>query len=183
MRQEHRYPGGYSAVKEVVSAWKSQGAEVFVPLSPPPEEAQVDYGAAEVVVAGQRRTAAVFVMVLPHSDAVYCCAFPQECTETFQEGHVRSFAYFGGVPKRISYDNLKIAVAKIVGPRGDQLTDEFSRRKSHYLFAPHFCRVRQPNEKGKVEGMVGFTRRNFLVPVPSAETWEALAETTSLTAE
>jgi transposase len=174
LRQEHQYPGGYSAVKEVVSAWKSQGAEVFVPLSHPPGEAQVDYGAAEVVVAGQPRTAAVFVMVLPHSDAVFCCAFPQECTETFQEGHVRSFAYFGGVPKRISYDNLKIAVAKIVGPRGDQLTDEFSRLKSHFLFAPHFCRVRRPNEKGHVEGMVGFTRRNFLVPVPSAESWEAL---------
>ncbi len=174
LRQEHQYPGGYSAVKEVVSAWKSQGAEVFVPLSHPPGEAQVDYGAAEVVVAGQPRTAAVFVMVLPYSDAVYCCAFPKECTETFQEGHVRSFRYFGGVPRRISYDNLKIAVAKIVGPRGDQLTEEFSRLKSHFLFAPHFCRVRRPNEKGHVEGMVGFTRRNFLVPVPSAESWEAL---------
>jgi len=94
-------------------------------------------------------------MVLPYSDAVFCCAFSKECTETFQEGHVRSFAYFGGVRKRISYDNLKIAVAEIVGPRGDQLTEEFSRLKSHFLFAPHFCRVRRPNEKGHVEGMVG----------------------------
>ena len=174
LREEHQYPGGYTAVKDVVFTWRSKAAEVFVPLVHPPGEAQVDYGAAEVIVAGQRQTAAVFVMVLPYSDAVFCCAFPKECTETFQEGHLRSFAYFGGVPKRISYDNLKIAVAKIVGQRGDQLTDEFSRLKSHFLFEPHFCRVRRPNEKGKVEGMVGFTRRNFLVPVPAAESWQAL---------
>ena len=68
LRQEHRYLGDYSAVKEVVSAWKSQRAEIFVPLSHPPGEAQVDYGAAEVVVAGQRRTAAgwIFIDCLTH---------------------------------------------------------------------------------------------------------------------
>jgi transposase len=57
-------------------------------------------------------------MSLPYSDAFFCQAFPRECTETFQEGHVRAFEFFGGVPKRISYDNSKIAVAKIVGRRG-----------------------------------------------------------------
>jgi len=100
--------------------------------------------------------------------------FPRECTETFQEGHCRAFAYFGGVPTRISYDNSKIAVATIVGQRGQAPTREFLRLVSHFLFEHHFCRVRRPNEKGHVEVMVGFARRNFLVPVPEADSWEGL---------
>ncbi len=99
-------------------------------------------------------------------------AFPRECTETFLEGHVRAFDFFGGVPRRISYDNLKIAVAKIVGGRDRKLTGEFVRLKSHYLFESHFCRVRRPNEKGHVEELVGYARRNFLVPVPAV--WDGL---------
>jgi len=42
-------------------------------------------------------------------------AFPAETTEAFLEAHVRAFAYFGGVPRRILYDNTKLAVAKILG--------------------------------------------------------------------
>ena len=106
-------------------------------------------------------------MTLPYSDAIFVCAFPRECTEAFLEGHVRAFAFFGGVPRRISYDNSKIAVARITGSRDRKLTDEFLRLKSHHLFEDHFCLVRRPNEKGHVETLVGFARRNFLVPVPA----------------
>jgi hypothetical protein len=78
------------------------------------------------------------------------------------------------VPTRISYDHSKIAVASITGRRGRTPTREFLRLASHYLFAYRFCRVRRPNEKGHVEAMVGYARRNFLVPIPAAESWEAL---------
>src|SRR6516164_7384202 len=103
------------------------------------------------------------------SDALFVRAFPRECTEAFLEGHVRAFEFFGGVPRRISYDNLKIAVAKVTGGRGRAVTREFLRLKSHHLFEAHFCRVRRPNEKGHVETLVGYARRSFLVPVPVAE--------------
>ncbi len=72
------------------------------------------------------------------------------------------------MPRRISYDNAKVAVAKIVGTRARELTDAFLRLKSHHLFEEHFCLVRRPNEKGHVETLVGYARRNFLVPVPTA---------------
>jgi hypothetical protein len=110
---------------------------------------------------------ALFVMTLPYSDALFVRAFPRECTEAFLEGHVRAFAFLGGVPRRISYDNLKIAVARITGGRGRVVTREFQRLKSHHLFEAHFCLVRRPNEKGHVETLVGYARRNFLVPVPA----------------
>ena len=79
-------------------------------------------------------------------------AFERECTETFWEGHVQAFGFFGGVPRRITYDNTKVAVAQILGGGKERrLTHGFLQLKSHYLFAHHFCRIRRGNEKGVVE--------------------------------
>jgi transposase len=174
LKHEYGYPGGYTAVKEVVRAWRLRQREVFMPLAHRPGEAQVDFGAADVIWEGQVRRVALFVMTLMYSDAVFCCVFPRECTEAFMEGHRRAFDFFGGVPKRITYDNSKIAVSRIIGQRERELTREFLRLKSHFLFESHFCLVRRPNEKGQVEGLVGYTRRNFLVPLPQASSFEAL---------
>ena len=117
LRDEHGFLGGYTTVKDAVRALKVGTKEVFLPLTHPPGEAQVDFGFAEVVVAGVPTPVALFVMSLPYADAVYCQAFPRECTEVFLEGHVCAFTFFGGVPRRIAYDNTKTAVAKIVGSR------------------------------------------------------------------
>ena len=167
LRDEHGYEGKLTVVTDAVRAWRLRHAEVFVPLAHPPGEAQADFGHAEVVLEGRPTKVAVFVMTLPYSDAIFACTFPRECTEAFLEGHVRAFEFFGGVPRRISYDNSKIAVARITGPRDRKLTGEFLRLQSHHLFEHHLCLVRRPNEKGHVETLVGFARRNFLVPVPA----------------
>ena len=174
LKDEYGYPGGYTAVKEIVRDRRLRQREVFMPLAHRPGEAQVDFGVADVIWEGHERRVALFVMTLMYSDAVLCCVFPRECTEAFMEGHRLAFEFFGGVPNRISYDNSKIAVAKIIGKRERELTREFLRLKSHFLFKSHFCLVRRPNEKGQVEGLVGFTRRNFMVPLPRADSFEAL---------
>jgi transposase len=174
LRSEFGYQGGPSVVGDAVRAWRQRHAEVFVPIEHGPEEAQADFGCAEVVVAGRAVRAALFVMTLPCSDALFGCLFPRECTETFLEGHARAFAFFGGVPRRISYDNTRIAVSQIVNRRGKTLTDAFERLKSYYLFDSHFCLVRRPNEKGHVENLVGYARRNFLVPIPVADDFWSL---------
>jgi transposase len=171
---EHGYRGCPSIVRDAVRVFKQSQAEVFVPLLHRPGEAQCDYGHATVVVAGQRVQAAFFVLTLPHSGARFAVAYPRECTETFHAGHVAAFHFFGGVPARISYDNSKIAVVKHLGPHERELTAEFCRLQSHFLFEAHFCRVRQAQEKGHVENGVGYVRRNFLVPVPQADCWDEL---------
>ena len=173
---EHNYTGCITGVRSVVRLWKKTQTEVFIPLTHPPGEAQVDFGHALVEVDGERTKAAMFVLTLPHSGALFACLFPRECTEAFHDGHVRAFAFFGGVPTRISYDNTKIAVAKLLGTHQRQLTAEFQRLQSHFLFDSHFCGVRRANEKGHVEGGVGYVRRNFLVPVPCGPTWQTLNE-------
>jgi transposase len=174
LRNEFGYRGGPSVVRDAVRAWRRRNAEVFVPIEHGPEEAQADFGQAEVFVAGRSVKAALFVMTLPASDALFCCLFPRECTESFLEGHARAFVFFGGVPRRISYDNTRIAVLRIVRRRGGALTEAFERLKSYYLFDPHFCLVRRPNEKGHVENLLGYARRNLLVPVPVADDWPSL---------
>jgi len=176
LRDEYGFTGGLTIVKEEVRAWHESRREVYLPLSHPPGEAQVDFGFADAIVAGQTVQVALFVMTLPYSDAMFCQAFPRECTEAFLEGHKRAIEFLGGVPRRISYDNSKIAVAKITGSRDREVTREFSRLKSHYLFADHFCLVRRPNEKGHVERLVDFARSHFLVPIPQVDRLETLNE-------
>jgi len=174
LRDEHNYLGCASIVREAVRLYKQSQAEVFVPLLHPPGQAQCDFGRADVIVAGLRHKAALFVLTLPQSNARFGCLFPRECTESFHEGHARAFAFFGGVPTRISYDNSKIAVVKLIGPHERRLTREFLRLQGHFAFDAFFCRARKSQEKGHVENGVGYVRRNFLVPVPEADSWDDL---------
>ena len=168
-------------MKDAVRDWKQSHREAFLPLTHRPGEAQVDFGFAQVKIRGQSESVkvAMFVMTLPYSGAIFCQAFPRECTEAFLEGHRRAFEFFGGVPTRISYDNSKIAVAKIVGSRQRKVTREFLRLQSHYLFTEHFCLVRRPNEKGHVERLLDFARSRFLVPVPEVNSLAELNATLS----
>ncbi len=164
--REMGYGGRYTQVKQAVRELLRVKQEVFMPLVHRVGEAQVDFGYALAKVSGVQRKVGFFVMVLPYSDAFFLMAFERECTESYWEGHVRAFEHFGGVPVRISYDNSRVMVSKIVGPRERRLTDGFLKLQSHYLFREHFCRVRRANEKGVVEGVVKFARLNFFVPVP-----------------
>ena len=172
--KEAGYQGKYTQVKEAVREIKRVSREVFMPLIHRPGEAQVDFGYALAKVSGELKKVALFIMALPYSDAFFVTAFEKECTESYWEGHVRAFEYFGGVPHRISYDNTKVLVSKIIGPHERELTDGFLKLQSHYLFREHFCRVRRPNEKGVVEGVVKFARLNFLVPVPQVKDLDEL---------
>jgi transposase len=166
LRDEHGYAGSEVQVRRYVARHRRHGAEVFVPLSHPPGEAQFDFGEATVEIDGERTKAAFAVMTLPYSDAFFLSAYPRECTETFQAAHVAAFDFFGGVPTKTAYDNTTIAVSKVVGPNERNLTREFLRLESHFLFTHRFCRVGRGNEKGHVENLVGYGRRNFMVPVP-----------------
>ncbi len=165
--QEEGYRGGYTQVKAKVRELRQLSQEVYMPLAHRPGEAQMDVGEALVKQRGQLGKVFFFVMCLPYSDALFVQAFPRACTETFWEFHRRAFTFFAGVPRRITYDNDGVLVAKILGGHERALTHGFLQLKSHYLFDTHFCAVRRANEKGVVEAMVKFARLNFFVPVPA----------------
>ena len=101
-------------------------------------------------------------------------AYPAETTEAFCDGHNAAFAFFGGVPLSALYDNTTIAVAKICGDGKRVRTETFRELQSHYLFEDKFGRPGKGNDKGMVEGVVGYGRRNFLVPAPRFDSFDDL---------
>ncbi len=178
--QEEGYTGGYTQVKAAVHEWREGRQEVFLPLVHRPGEAQLDVGEALIQRHGVLEKIKFFVTALPYSDAIFVQAFERAITETFAEAHNRAFEFFDGVPRRITYDSDSVLVARVQGSHRRRLTDSFYRLQSHYLFHTHFCNVGRPNEKGVVETLVGYTRRNFFVPVPEVR---SLAELNAQLAE
>jgi transposase len=174
LRDEHGFAGGYTVVKDHVRICRARGRETFVPLAHPPGQAQVDFGEAVAIVGGVRQKIHFFCMDMPQSDACFVKGYPRETSEAFLDGHVSAFAFFGGVPQSVLYDNTKIAVAKICGDGRRERTRAFTELVSHYLFRDRFGRPAKGNDKGKVEGLVKFSRANFMVPIPQVASFEAL---------
>ena len=174
LTSEKGYTGSYVIVRKYVAAYRLKTKEMFIPLEHEPGTAQVDFGEAFAIIAGVHQKVNVFNMSLPQSDVCFVKAYPRENTESFCDGHVSSFAFIGGIPSDILYDNTKIAVAKIMGNKERKKTKSFTELQSHYLFKDHFARPGKGNDKGKVEGVVGFARRNFMVPVPSFDSFDDL---------
>ena len=174
LRDEHGFTGQYTIVKDYVREHRRRTQEMFVPLSHAPGHAQCDFGEALVIIGGVEQKAHYFVLDLPHSDGCFVKAYPAETTEAFLDGHVSAFAFLGRVPQSILYDNTKLAVPRILGDGRRKRTRAFTELQSHYLFDDRFGRPGKGNDKGKVEGMVGYVRRNFLVPEPSFASFEAL---------
>lgn len=170
LKEERGYEGGYTVVRDYIKKYHTLTKEMFCPLEHPPGEAQVDFGEAWVVIAREKQKCHIFVMDIPQSDGCFVKAYPHENTEAFCEGHASAFIFFEGVPTKILYDNTTIAVSFILGKR--KKTRAFCELQSHYLFEEKFARVRKGNDKGKVEGLVGYARRNFMVPIPEFETFD-----------
>ena len=161
-------------MKDYICGVRQRRREMFVPLTHPPGHAQVDFGEALAVIGGVERKIHFLATGLPHPDADFVKAYPGETTEAFCDGHVPGFSFFGGVPRPILYDNTRIAVARIPGDGKRQRTRVFSGLRSHYLFEDRFGRPGKGNDKGKVEGIVGYCRRNFLVPMPGFRNFDDL---------
>ena len=147
-----------------------------MPLHHPPGHAQVDFGEAVVEVGGRREKVAFFCLILPHSNLWFVKAYPRETTEAFLDGHVSAFAFLGGVPRSILYDNTTLAVARILGDGTRRRTQAFTHLQSHYLFRDRFGRPGKGNDKGKVEALVKTARRRFMVPIPKVHDLSVLNE-------
>jgi len=160
---------GRTLVKEQVAEWKRRRREVFVPLVYRPGElAEVDFFEVWVDLDGQRRRAWMFVMRLMYSKRDFAWLYEFQDQVSFLDGHVRAFAHFGGVPQRIAYDNLKLAVRKILVGGARALTARFTALVGHYALEPSFARPATGHDKGGVEARGKAIRWQHLVPIPSA---------------
>lgn len=175
--EEHGFKGGESTVRAYVAELKRQTRKkVFLPLAFSPGEAmQVDWGEFTFYLGDEKTRGYILCFRLCHSCAIYVRAFARSNLESFLEGHVKSFNYFGGVPRTLIYDNLKTAVKEGWGKHA-KVQDSFLPIVAHYAFDTRFCNVASGNEKGLVENLVGYARRNCMVPVPRVASWEELNE-------
>jgi transposase len=175
--QAEGYAGKAPTVQAYIASQRRERKrpQVFIPLEfDPGVDAQVDWGEAEVILAGVSVVAQVFVMRLCYSRKIFMRAYPNQKQEAFFEGHVQAFHHFQGVPHRLVYDNLKAAVQRVLTGRNRQEQEAFIVFRSHYLFESRFCTPGQGHEKGGVEHGVGFGRRNFMSPPPQAASFEEL---------
>jgi transposase len=173
LRAEHGFTGGYTIIKDYIRNRERRGREMFVPLTHPAGHAQADFGEATVIIDGVEQKAHFFVMDLPHSDACFVRAYPAATAEAWMDGHVHAFAFFGGVLLSVLYDNDRCLVSKILPDGTRKRATLFSALQSHYLFRDRYGRPGKGNDKGNVEGIVGFARRNYMVPIPRCASWDA----------
>jgi transposase len=176
---EHGYAGSEEAVRRYVRLVKPglglDGSEVFVVTDPEcGREAEVDWGRAGAVIRGVKTSIYYFCMRSRFSGKPFVRAYPCEKQQAFFDGHLHAFEFFGGVFPVLVYDNLKSAVQKILSGRGRIEQESFQRFRAYYTFNARFCNGGCGNEKGGTEGLVGYARRNFLVPVPVVDSLEEL---------
>lgn len=175
LKTKHNFEGSDRTVRAMVQKLKQKPSPKFIPLEfDAGQDAQVDFSDVIVTINGQKKKAHIFSMVLSYSGVCFAKIYERENTEAFLDGHVEAFKYFSGIPKRISYDNLTIAVIKVLEGKNRLLTDSINNLTNHYLFETNFCTPAKGNEKGIVEHHFRFIKHNWFVPVPEFNSWEDL---------
>jgi transposase len=176
---EAGFKGSESAVRHYVREAKVRlgvnRVKAFIPLEPEGgKEAEVDWGGATAILAGEPVRLKFFCMRSKYSGKHFVRFYPCERQQAFFDAHIHAFGFFGGVFGTLIYDNLKAAVQKVLRGKDRVQQEAFKRFQSYYNFKAQFCNVASGHEKGGVEGLVGFARRNYMVPIPKAESIEEL---------
>lgn len=182
LRSEHGYQGSESNVRRYVRMLKMElgldlSCQVFIPCVPDAgQEAEVDWGTATAILGGEAVRLKFFCMRSKYSGKHFVSFYACERQQAFFDAHIHAFEFFGGIFPVLIYDNLTTAVRRVL--RGKERIEQegFSKFKAYYSFLARFCNPASGHEKGGVEGLVGFARRNYMVPVPEAETIEELNE-------
>ena len=181
LKTEHDFRGAETTVRRYVRQAKLRlgmnGRQAFIPSDPEAGiEAEVDWGRCQAIIGGQETLLKFFCMRSKYSGKHFVRCYPCERQQALFDGHIRAFSFFGGVFPILIYDNLTTAVQKIFKGKKRDLQESFHKFRAYYNFAPVFCNPGQGHEKGGVEGLVGYSRRNYMVPVPQADTLEQLNE-------
>lgn len=177
--EEQGFTGGESTIRKAVNDLQKEldvPAQADMPLEYDPGDAiQIDWGECTVYLDGVRTKLYSFCGRLCYSCDIFVQLFRTQNLEAFLEAQQRMFDYFGGIPNRLIFDNAKVAVKEGFGKHA-VATDGYRAFAAHYAFKTDFCNIASGNEKGLVENLVGYSRRNFMVPVPRAKSIEELNE-------
>lgn len=181
LAMEHGYTGGKSTVRRYVREAKIRlgvsARKAFIPSDPEcGREAEVDWGTAYIRFNGEEKRIKFFIMRSKYSGKPLVQCYHCERQQAFFDAHMRAFNFFGGIFPTNVYDNLTTAVRKVLIGKKRIEQEAFVKFRSYYSFESRFCNVGKAHEKGGVEGLVGYARRNFLVPIPEVESLDELNE-------
>jgi len=179
LQEDYGFTGGESTVRHYVQEAKVRlgvkVAKAFIPLDPEVgREAEVDWGTAMAIIGGQPTTVKFFAMRSRYSAKHFVRGYPCERQQAFLDAHLHAFIFFGGIFPTLIYDNLSPAVKKVLHGKGRLEQEEFAKFHAYYNFTPRFCNPAAAHEKGGIEGLVGYVKRNYLVPLPEADSFESL---------
>jgi hypothetical protein len=173
---EEGYQVGERTVCRYLAERRRHSLEVYIPLiHRPGDEAQVDFFEVTVQVNGVQRKVWKFLIRLMYSGRDFVQLYDRCDQICFLDGHVRSFAFFQGVPHRLVYDNLRAAVKRIVGLKERELSERFEALKSHYLFEPCFARPGEGHDKGGVESRGKSIRLQHLTPIVEGRSLDTIS--------
>lgn len=179
LRAEHDFQGAETTVRRYVREAKLRlgvgSAQVFIASDPQAGiEAEVDWGRCMAILGGIETRLKLFCMRSKFSGKHFVRCYPCERQQALFDGHIHGFTFFGGVFPILIYDNLTTAVQKILRGKNRVLQESYDKFRGYHNFVPRFCNRGQGHEKGGVEGLVGYARRNYMVPVPVADSLEEL---------
>ena len=180
LQGEYQFPGAESTVRRYVREHRplSPGARAQAAMIPlafqPGDDAQADFGEAQVIMIGKLVTIHFCAVRLCYSKLPFLMAFPHALQEAFFEGLARGFGFFEGVPARLTVDNPTTLVRRILDGHNRQEQEAFIPLRSHYVFASHFCTPGEAHEKGEVENLIGTSRRACFVPLPQVASYAEL---------
>ena len=178
--QAEGYAGAYDSVQRHVRQWKIEAGratstKAFVPLFfASGDVAQFDWSYEHVVLGGTTTTIKLAHFRLAYSRQMFVVAYPREAQEMVLDAHNRAFAFFGGVPRKVIYDNLKTVVDAVFAGKERQFNRRFLALASHYLFEPVACTPASGWEKGQIENQVGNVREWLFTPTPRFADFAAL---------
>ena len=162
---EKEFKGSYSAIRDVVKQLRAEHmvpAQADMPLEYDPGDAiQIDWGESTVYIDNRKTKVNFFCGRLCYSCDIFVQAYYSQNLESFLEAQQQMFDYFKGIPKRLIFDNAKVAVREGFGLHA-KATDGYKSFAAHYAFKTDFCNIASGNEKGLVENLVGYARRNFM---------------------
>ena len=175
LRWQYRYEGSYSTVKRVVLEIRGSSKEVFIPRAHQPGEyGEFDFGELYLEINGTRHLVYLHAYQLPYSNDIFAYISRRQSQEEMFYSHRLAFVHFEGIPKKMRYDNLKQAVTKVLKGREREENTGFRTFRDQFGFESEFCEPCKGNQKGDVEGCVGYVRRNFFSPVPKLKDWTEL---------